>query len=309
MLPLLVIIYEGIIKGVFDHDYAPQPYRVNGTRMYLNLSQEGLDDVDDLREGGLLMAMRLQTDKYQSSMAIRTTELGLRYLEENLDEESKRMVQKLVYVPVPGAEMRSQHDRGSLTDEFVKIKWDAEESAFVLYGHNGFRRISTITEVEAVSYVSSPYICSHLRADGWELTKNSTRLEELKGATIAIKDELTENLLLDYVRVVICEWIPMGGNQIVAMNEKLGSSDRVQGGFFTANVDENPDATQLKGRSEGLCCVSLLDYEEDRYCNFEAEVFFPTEEGMVQVETIGIHFNESGFTCFGLRLEAIQDRD
>ena len=310
MLPLLVIIYEGIIKGVFDHDYAPQPYKVDGTRMYLNVSQEGLDDVDDLREQGFLMALRLQTDKYQSSMALRTTELGLRYLEEHLDEESKRAVQKLVYVPVAGSELKMDQDAHFLTTEFVSIKWDAEEEGFVVYGGNGsFRRISTITEVEAVSYVSSPYICNHLRNLNWDLTNNSSRVDELKDATIAIKDELDENILLDYVRVVICEWIPMGGNQIVAMNEKLGSSERVQGGFFTANIDENPDATQLKGRSEGLCCVSLLDYEEDQYCNFEAEVFFPTEEGMIQVENIGIHFNESGFTSFGLRMEGIQDRD
>jgi hypothetical protein len=39
-----------------------------------------------------------------------------------------------------------------------------------------------------------------------------------------IKDELDENLRLNDVRLVIGEWIPMGANQIVALNDKLGSS-------------------------------------------------------------------------------------
>ena len=29
-----------------------------------------------------------------------------------------------------------------------------------------------------------------------------------------------------------CRWIPFGSNQIVSLNDKLGSADRCQGGMF-----------------------------------------------------------------------------
>ena len=75
---------------------------------------------------------------------------------------------------------------------------------------------------------------------------------ELKNAVSNIKDELDENLTLDDVHLMIGEWIPMGANQIVALNDKLGSSERVQGGFFTSVVDTEPDSSEFIGESEGL---------------------------------------------------------
>ena len=54
--------------------------------------------------------------------------------------------------------------------------------------------------------------------------------------------------------LAVVEWVPMGGNQIVSLNDTLGSSERIQGGFFTAMVDEAPDETQFQGSSEGLTC-------------------------------------------------------
>lgn len=45
-------------------------------------------------------------------------------------------------------------------------------------------------------------------------------------------------------RVLVCEWIPFGENQIVGLNDKLGSLDRCQGGMFTATVDHAPANTK-----------------------------------------------------------------
>jgi WD repeat-containing protein 35 len=49
--PLLVLIYHGIVKGVFDYDYAPACEYLGHRSVWLNVSQEGADDIDDLREG------------------------------------------------------------------------------------------------------------------------------------------------------------------------------------------------------------------------------------------------------------------
>lgn len=54
--------------------------------------------------------------------------------------------------------------------------------------------------------------------------------------------------------------------------------------------------------------VSILDYDEPRYVNFEAEVNFPEEEGIVQVENFGVHIHEQGFLAYGLVVDGIMDR-
>ena len=42
-------MWSGIVAGVLDMDYAPQPMLVNSTRCYLNVSQDGKDDLVSAR--------------------------------------------------------------------------------------------------------------------------------------------------------------------------------------------------------------------------------------------------------------------
>lgn len=44
-------------------------------------------------------------------------------------------------------------------------------------------------------------------------------------------------ITLNSVSIIVAEFIPFGANQIVQMNQNLGSTERVQGGFFTALID------------------------------------------------------------------------
>ena len=58
---LMVLVFEGIVAHVFDYDYAPASVLV-GTpprRVFLNISQEGRDDMDDLAEQHLIKSVRL----------------------------------------------------------------------------------------------------------------------------------------------------------------------------------------------------------------------------------------------------------
>ena len=50
----MVMMFEGIVAGVMDMDYAPAPVLVNSKRVYLNISHDGKDDIDDLREADTL---------------------------------------------------------------------------------------------------------------------------------------------------------------------------------------------------------------------------------------------------------------
>lgn len=47
-------------------------------------------------------------------------------------------------------------------------------------------------------------------------------------------------IVLSNVRAIVGEWIPFGANQIVALNERLGSFDRCQGGLFSSLIDKYP---------------------------------------------------------------------
>lgn len=122
---------------------------------------------------------------------------------------------------------------------------------------------------------------------------------------------------------------------MVELNHHVGATERVQGGFLTANVDENssgkgvkvmhparyaslsmpvhtisrchPPGTQFH-MDPGMTAVQILDYSMATHCNLEADIRMPEDEGIVQVETFGCSINAYGTCFYGLQLEAVMDR-
>ena len=91
--PLLVIIYEGIIEGVFDYDYA---LRLSASRAHLH---------QHLKRGGTIWTTcaRWGISRSQAHVgelpvltALRINE-GFEYLEKHLDDESKAAVDALIF--------------------------------------------------------------------------------------------------------------------------------------------------------------------------------------------------------------------
>jgi hypothetical protein len=76
------------IEGVFDYDYAPVSEQVvsltrvafieikGNRRVYLNISQEGRDDIDDLREVSAINGLKLSSQEYQSITAYQVSDKG-----------------------------------------------------------------------------------------------------------------------------------------------------------------------------------------------------------------------------------------
>jgi hypothetical protein len=127
-LPLLVLIYEGIVAKAFDYDYAPFSevrarhvssclpviLKVLGhRRVYVNISQEGRDDIDDLREMGILDGLKVSTKGYQAVSAyhlspkgpplspptVLTFRTGLKVLQERVTAEHRAAVESFVFAP------------------------------------------------------------------------------------------------------------------------------------------------------------------------------------------------------------------
>ena len=57
-----------------------------------------------------------------------------------------------------------------------------------------------------------------------------------------------------------------------------------------------------------LTSVDILDYTLTHHINFEAEIRFQEESGVVQVETFGVSLNAEGTCFYGMQVEAVMDR-
>ena len=288
-LPLLVLIYEGIVQKVYDYDYAPASQVIAHKRVYLNITQEGIYDLDDLVEAKLIKGLRLSTKEHQSVTAYQIAPSGLNLVSKRLPDEERQSVDELIT------------EDGAL----LQVVW--EDGIFVMRNAT-ITRQSTITDTEDVSYVCSPYIPPTLRRPGGQImSSNAHRASESATKESTIRDDLDEVITLSNVTILIGEWIPFGANQVVELNLKLGSNERCQGGYFTAQVDEDSTNTQFEVPA-GLTSVQILDFDMTRFTNIEAQVYYPEEEGIVQIEQFGIHVRLDGTCLFGLFIESVLDR-
>lgn len=290
--PLLVLMYECIVAGVFDYDYAPASAMVSGKRIYLNVTQEGRDHLDDLVEARLVRALRTITEDKQPVVAYQITEEGLERLRTS---------------PL------TRQDRGEIDDvirdpqgDLLMVSYNEDDEVFRMHSENAFCVDSTITETEDVSYVSSPYLPFTLRDLKCPMASNAHRASESATGTSNLKDELDVQLSLSRLVIMVGEWIPFGCNQIMELTQKLGVNDRVKGGYFSAVVDKHSTDTVLEV-PVGLTKVSVNSCDMAQWINIEAEVEYPEDEGITQVENFGIRYQRDGTTLYGLKLEAVME--
>jgi WD repeat-containing protein 35 len=290
-IPLLVLIYEGVVKKALDYDYAPRSVVIGKRRIYLNISQEGRDDIDDLREMGFVRGLKLSTAQYQSVTAFQASPEGLGVI-GSLSEEDRAAIEGFARCPK--------------CDALLSVVLEGEEF-FLVCPAGDFREKSGITDIEDVSYVSSPYLPDHVRSSREPFRSFRHRVSELTGGGTTIRDDLEELIVLSEVRLLVGEWVPFGSNQIVALNDRLGSPERVKGGLFTQLVDDHPTDTQFS-IEPGMTEVHVVDFDLTSHVNFEAEINYPEEEGIIQVENFGVHIRHDGLCMYGLEIDGICDR-
>ena len=300
---LHILVYESIRSKCLDYDYAPSSVMIGKRRVFINISQEGRSDVDYLREEELLNGLKLQSREFHPITCYQVSEKGLEMIAK-LGRKDRAAVEEVCYAPA--------------SKDLLHSRWDDKESKFVLecerierdgrtVRENEYMRVSDVGYIEDVSYVSSAYVPQCLRRKGGRPTMSNAHKASLCRKSSNIRDELDEVLNLSSVSIVVAEFIPAGANQIVQMNDNLGSMDRVQGGFFTQVVDNNSDSAQL-AVDPGLTTVDVLDYSPTEHVNFEADIHYPEESDIIQVETFGVSMNASGCNFYGMQIEAVMDR-
>lgn len=288
---------------MIDADYAPVstlvPLPTRGARrMWLNISQEAKSDIDKLREVGLIHGLKLSTEEFQPITAYSPAPSAFPVI-QRMRKKWKKEVEAVLYEPGGG---------GWGKQGLLHVKFDDGEGVFYLQSLSGYRRTSKMNVAEDVSYVSSPFLPVTLRRGSTrDMTNNKDRAWESGKGSSGIQDELSEEIQLSEVRVLVAEYIPFGSNQIVALNERLGSADRCKGGLFTATMDKNPTGTNFSVPA-GLTSVEVLEFDMMEFINFEAEINYPEEEGIVQIENFGMHINVDGTMLYGMKIEAILER-
>jgi WD repeat-containing protein 35 len=138
-------------------------------------------------------------------------------------------------------------------------------------------------------------------------SSNSTLAYKSGHGTNGIQDELSCSISLSQVRVMVGEWIPFGPNQIVTLNERLGSLNRCQGGLFTSEIDTFPTSTCLN-INPGLTKIAIVDFDFASFTNLEADIQWPEQDGIVQIESFGMHIDGNGTIVYGMNVEAIMDK-
>jgi hypothetical protein len=288
---LSVLMYEGIIAEVFDYDYSPQSVLIKSRRIWMNISQEALSDTELLREKGLLSALQMPSSSYKPIICYQVSDKGKEIVKNALREDTDAVL-KVAYA-------RDCY-------ELLKPMWDG--NSYWLVSPSAERKRSTITDIEDVSYVSSAYIPQCLRYGGRPTLSNAHRTLECNGAFSNIRDkQVNEIITLSSVSLIVAEYIPFGGNNILQVNNNLGSSDRVQGLLISPIIDEDSAEVFLELPKQ-LTSVEVLDYTLTNHINIEAEIKFPEDKLIVQVETFGVSLNSEGTCYYGMQVESVLDK-
>eukprot|EP00854_Cymbomonas_tetramitiformis_P017584 gene17584-20936_t len=220
-MAVMVLIYECVTFGkVLDYDYAPSVETVDTKRVRLNISQvrhvgcrdetpvppgvssvcivsifkvesawvlqDGRDDLDDLTDQGMLYSLKLATMKHTSTHAYQVTDVGFNLLAKRLTAADMEAVHSVVYEP--NRDHWAAGDAPHPTEGLLGVRWSMDDELFYLFAESGYRRPSSVTVMESVSFVTSPHIPHALRRSDRQLTSNKARVAEMEYACSSIKD-------------------------------------------------------------------------------------------------------------------------
>ena len=296
---------EGIVAGKLDFDYAPcamlYAYTFEGKarsrRQYLNISQEGRSAVDDLRDQRFLHSLKMECADMLTTNGVQVSGKGLDLLQA-MPPLLRLEVDEFLFI-------RKGFDPPHLRRDLKNVISD--EEGFLIVTLNGHEERSGVTEVEDVSYVTSPFIPWLLRRGEQPMADNAERAWESGQGLSQVKDELTENIILSQVQLLIEEWVPYAACEFASLLDRLGARTRLAGGRFTSRIDSNPNAGTVR-TTAGLTSLALLDFDAAVGVNCEAEILFPEAPGITQIEHVGVHVGVYGRCVYGVRVEAIGDR-
>ena len=107
-------------------------------RLFINISQEGKSAIDDLRELRYINGLKLSSEDFQPVTAYQVASKSLDFI-DRFPAQLKKSVDEVYYGPAP------------FHNELIEVSFDGDN--FVVSTEGGYKRISTATDTEDVSYV------------------------------------------------------------------------------------------------------------------------------------------------------------
>ena len=196
----MVLIFEAVVNGFFDYDYAPALMKVAEDLTYMNVSQLAMDDLHNLSQRGFINQLLLTTHSQQVSTAYGITSSGLELLLEKRVEflEIIRKLDQILYCDKNGksfsedALMELDQD-GHSDDYLIKTRFISSDGDFLLYNEAGYASTSLATFIEDVTYVSSPVFFACCRSassdEGDHAGDTGSNSVESRGVTSKEKDD------------------------------------------------------------------------------------------------------------------------
>jgi WD repeat-containing protein 35 len=199
-MPLLVLLFEAIQEKVFSYDYAPDCVPVGERQVFMNVTQEGRDDIDDLRESGLLESLKLSTYSGLTMTAFKLSDAGRAFVDQV--HEADRVLVDAVFQP--------DGSGGPL----MEVIWNSEAGEFAVEV-GAARWVSAVLDCEDVSYVCSPFVPDCLRTQQIPRCNSNAAQAHLSAeGTSNVLSDMNEVITLSRLTVMIGEWIPFGANQV-----------------------------------------------------------------------------------------------
>lgn len=334
--PLLVYMYEGILLQLFDYDFSPSSELAGRGEVNMNVSSEGVDDLSDLQEMGLILRLKLATKEHYTTTSYQVLPAGVAAL-KSMKQADKDLVDAFL---ADGVTIESAHElhvaasRRAARRDFptsekppppenvapFEVRFDQESAEFVLSNDKEEERVSTVTEFEDVSYVCSPYLPECVRPPEGPHRKRrafsdfSPLAHLSRQGTDTLREEQTHTVTLSNIRILATQYLVNGPNEVNALNEKLSlhaSREELrdgQAGLVSAHVDNSPTATTFEVAMSGMCAIFPMDYVRSKMANFEGKVYLPEDPGVVQLENFGIHVHSNGEVIFGVQVESVMDK-
>lgn len=355
---LLALVYEAILAGTLDYDYSPEVLVIGKRRVWVNVSQDAQDDIDDLISGKMLRELRMTTRAMQPVSALQVTKRGMALVEAS-PAILHRIVEEFAFTAETDELLKArwaERPKAQGDDEDDSLPWDASDEEDLEAEDEEFEeesssedesttptgedvpwwdrveeprgpgdyevvcvietdsgavcRLSGVTRVEDVSYVTSPYLPRLLinhQQQLREFADNYSRAHECATGVSQVKDVFSEAIILGHVELLVSEWLPFGPNMIASLSERIGARDRAKGGIFTSEIDTAPAEMRLATKKK-VSKVGIIECSAIDHINLEANINYPERPGIVQVESFGVHISKVGGVLFGMKVEAIMDR-
>lgn len=140
--PLLAAMYELTVEGVFEtYDYAAMSILcLDGYRRFMNITREGVDDLNDLRELGLLEHLKISTTQYGTVTGYRLSDKARKVLTTLPKDEQESVIKHIQCTDCDG--------------DLLQIECENFERYYFHCPSCNYTREIKVFNIEDVSYVS-----------------------------------------------------------------------------------------------------------------------------------------------------------